>query len=175
MDVSIFGLVAFALLTALTLSGLSWGVDSASAPEVLTPCEKMMAKCRDNWGECFPREGYNGDACCQQGASFKCGDDMTVDERISKDPVYAKLVNCMIAGHPDMESLNKCLPCPNKRPCHGLDEEDKAFMEECPKVLKCLQRKHSDFDALKKCLPKEPFSKEECNAPLPSIENATEA
>uniref|UniRef100_A0A914IA93 Uncharacterized protein n=1 Tax=Globodera rostochiensis TaxID=31243 RepID=A0A914IA93_GLORO len=46
----------------------------------------------------------------------------------------------------------------------------------CPlKVLKCLQRDFVKDGRTKECLPKEPFSKEECNAPLPSIENATEA
>uniref|UniRef100_A0A914I9Y9 Secreted protein n=1 Tax=Globodera rostochiensis TaxID=31243 RepID=A0A914I9Y9_GLORO len=30
-------------------------------------------------------------------------------------------------------------------------------------------------DALLKCVPKEPFSKEECNAPMPPIENTNEA
>uniref|UniRef100_A0A183C9Z6 Venom protein n=1 Tax=Globodera pallida TaxID=36090 RepID=A0A183C9Z6_GLOPA len=104
------GLVAFALLTVLTLPGLSWGDDSASDPEELTPCEKMAAKCEkrgNKWGECLPRDNYNGDACCQKGSAWKCGIDMTVDERISKDPAYAKMINCVLAGHPDLESLKK--------------------------------------------------------------------
>uniref|UniRef100_A0A914IDF1 Uncharacterized protein n=1 Tax=Globodera rostochiensis TaxID=31243 RepID=A0A914IDF1_GLORO len=83
-------------------SALSWLDDSASSSEELTPCQKMMAKCRDNWGECFDRHAFNGDACCQQGASFKCGNDMTGPEAVSKDPVFAKLVKCMMAGHPDL-------------------------------------------------------------------------
>uniref|UniRef100_A0A183BZZ7 SCP domain-containing protein n=2 Tax=Globodera pallida TaxID=36090 RepID=A0A183BZZ7_GLOPA len=60
MDVSNTGLlVAFALLTALTFPGLSWGDDWASSPEELTECQKMAAKCQDNWGECFDRHAYN--------------------------------------------------------------------------------------------------------------------
>uniref|UniRef100_A0A183CHG0 Lipoprotein n=1 Tax=Globodera pallida TaxID=36090 RepID=A0A183CHG0_GLOPA len=95
------GLVAFALLTVLTLPGLSWGDDSASAPEELTPCEKMAAKCEkegNKWGECLPRDNYNGDACCQKGSAWKCGIDMTVEERISKDPAYDIRICQLSAG-----------------------------------------------------------------------------
>uniref|UniRef100_A0A914I974 Uncharacterized protein n=1 Tax=Globodera rostochiensis TaxID=31243 RepID=A0A914I974_GLORO len=179
MDVSNSGLVVFALLTALTFPGLSWGDDSASAPEELTPCEKMMAKCRDNWGECFDRHAYNGDACCQQGASFKCVDDMTEQEKMSKDPGYAKLINCAMAGHPDWESFEKCLPDPSecKRPrlCQW-DEEEMAKIKKCPRKFKCLLRKHSDIAALKRCAPNnDDYNFENCNAPMPPIENTTEA
>uniref|UniRef100_A0A914IA79 Uncharacterized protein n=1 Tax=Globodera rostochiensis TaxID=31243 RepID=A0A914IA79_GLORO len=131
------------------------GDDSTSSPEELTECQQMSAKCRDNWDECFPREAYNGDACCQQGASFKCVED-------------AKRMNCILAGHPDLESLIKCIPkfsaCKSPSLCSNEFHEDKAIIEKYPKVLKCLQRKHSDVDD--NCMPKEPFSsKEECNAP----------
>uniref|UniRef100_A0A183BZU0 Secreted protein n=1 Tax=Globodera pallida TaxID=36090 RepID=A0A183BZU0_GLOPA len=178
------GLATFALLTALTLPGLSWGDDSTSSPEEFTPCEKMMAKCTDNWGECFPRDGYKGDACCEKGASWKCSEKMNTDEMMSKDPTYAKMINCFLVGHPDLESLKKCMPhpseCKSPRSC-WINWKD---FEVCPKLLKCVQRKHSNWDALKKCLPKDYYEKEcndplppidAVNAPLPPIENATEA
>uniref|UniRef100_A0A183BJW9 GRANULINS domain-containing protein n=1 Tax=Globodera pallida TaxID=36090 RepID=A0A183BJW9_GLOPA len=133
MDVSKSVVAAFALLTALTLPGLSWGDDSASAPKVLTPCEKLAAKCSkqsNNWGECFPRDGYNGDACCDKGNAWKCGIDMTMDERISKDPTYAKMMNCALAGHPDMESLKKCLP--DKSECKSTCLVQLEDFEGCP-------------------------------------------
>uniref|UniRef100_A0A914I7M5 Uncharacterized protein n=1 Tax=Globodera rostochiensis TaxID=31243 RepID=A0A914I7M5_GLORO len=200
-----FVVIAFALITALILPGLSWGDDSASAPEVLTPCEKMMAKCRGNWGECFPRDGYKGDACCEKGSSWKCNEDMTIDELILKNPAIAKMMNCFLAGHPDLialrffnlifqncffgdsapvgvpdfksaknESLKKCMPHPSE--CKGCDvEPDWNQLDKCPRKFKCLQRKHSDIYALAKCMPKKPETKEECNAPLPPIENSIEA
>uniref|UniRef100_A0A914I955 Uncharacterized protein n=1 Tax=Globodera rostochiensis TaxID=31243 RepID=A0A914I955_GLORO len=220
MGISNSVMVVFALLTALTLPGLSWGDDSASAPpilegckkkaaectkcdwgdchsssgfasdgccsaghqfkccenapEVLTPCEKMMAKCDDNWGECFPRDGYKGDACCHEGASFKCVYEMTLQERASKDSAYAKLINCFLAGHPDLESLRKCVPRPSECKSPSMCRTDHWYFQKCPKFVKCLQRKHSDIDALLNCWPNDD-NMEECNAPLPSIENATEA
>uniref|UniRef100_A0A914IAC7 Uncharacterized protein n=1 Tax=Globodera rostochiensis TaxID=31243 RepID=A0A914IAC7_GLORO len=154
--------VAFALLIALTLLDFSWGDDSASVE--LTPCQKMTAKCRDNWGECFDRHAYNGDACCQQGASFKCGDDMTPQEAISKDPVLAQRIKCVLAGHPDLESLEKCLPklskCKSPSMCLDEFDEAKVTSEKCPKILKCLQRKHSDVEELGKCMPKDVHNQE---------------
>uniref|UniRef100_A0A914IAE1 Uncharacterized protein n=1 Tax=Globodera rostochiensis TaxID=31243 RepID=A0A914IAE1_GLORO len=173
MGVSTSGLVAFALLIALTLPGLSWGDESASSPEELTPCEKMSAKCRDNWGECFPRDGYKGDACCDKGSSWKCSENMTDQEVISKDPAFAKLVNCLIAGHPDWESLFKCMPDPSKCKVPYVCRVERWEIEHCPRKLKCLQRKHSDIDALWKCWPNN-LSEEECNAPMLPIENTAE-
>uniref|UniRef100_A0A183CJ80 Secreted protein n=1 Tax=Globodera pallida TaxID=36090 RepID=A0A183CJ80_GLOPA len=224
MGISKSVVAAFALLTALTLPGLSWGDDSASAlsipegckkkaaecekcnwgdchpssgfasdgccsaghqfkccetaPEVLTPCEKLAAKCSkqgNNWGECFPRDGYNGDACCEKGNAWKCGGDMTIDELILKDPAYAQYINCYIAGHPDMESLKKCMPDNSECKLYQcrVPYDD---IERCPKSLKCLQRKHSNWRALFKCVPNvNNKQRDECNEPLPPIENATEA
>ncbi|KAI3418011.1 hypothetical protein GPALN_010604 [Globodera pallida] len=84
---------------------------------------------------------------------------MTQQERILRDPDgYAKKVNCALAGHPDWL----------------VNEKGKAELEKCPNYFKCLQRKHSNIEALLMCWPKSE-SKEECNAPLPTIENTTEA
>uniref|UniRef100_A0A914HJD2 Uncharacterized protein n=1 Tax=Globodera rostochiensis TaxID=31243 RepID=A0A914HJD2_GLORO len=164
MGISKFGLVAFGLLTALTLSGgfLWWGNDSVSAR-----CGKMKEKCRANWGECFSRYGSNGDACCPEGSALKCVDQMTRQEAMSKDPTYAKMINCILADHPDLESLEKCLPnsseCKNPNMCQWFDEGEKAEFAKCPKWLNCYLRKHSDWDALMRCLPRGSLSREECD------------
>uniref|UniRef100_A0A914I965 Uncharacterized protein n=1 Tax=Globodera rostochiensis TaxID=31243 RepID=A0A914I965_GLORO len=175
MGVSKSGLVAFALLTALAFPGQIRGDDFASAAEEeeLTPCQKMMAKCHDNWGECFPRDGYRGDACCDKGSSWKCSEDMTLDEQTSKDPTMAKIKNCFLAGHPDWESFERCLPdpseCKSPRLCHSGSEE-KAKVAKCPRKFKCFLRKHSDIAALKRCMPKnDDYNFKNCNAPMPPI------
>uniref|UniRef100_A0A183CHF9 Folate_rec domain-containing protein n=1 Tax=Globodera pallida TaxID=36090 RepID=A0A183CHF9_GLOPA len=167
MGVSNSGLVAVALLIALTLPGLSWGDDSASAPEEFTPCEKMMAKCTDNWGECFPRDGYKGDACCEKGASWKCSEKMNKDEMMSKDPTYAKMMNCFLAGHPDLESLTKCMPdkseCKSPRSC-WINWRD---FEVCPKLLKCVQPKTFELGRTEEMLAQNYNEKECATGPLP--------
>uniref|UniRef100_A0A183C9Z0 Tenascin-X n=1 Tax=Globodera pallida TaxID=36090 RepID=A0A183C9Z0_GLOPA len=136
----------------------------ATAPEVLTPCEKLATKCSkqgSNWGECFPRDGYNGDACCDKGNAWKCGSDMTIDELIVKDPAYAKMVNCYLAGHPDMQSLKKCMP-----------DESECKLYPCPVAYDDIER----CEALAKCKPNvNNDQRDECNEPLPPIENAIEA
>uniref|UniRef100_A0A183C9Z5 Uncharacterized protein n=1 Tax=Globodera pallida TaxID=36090 RepID=A0A183C9Z5_GLOPA len=126
----------------------------------------MMAKCEDKWGECFPRDGYKGDACCDKGSSWKCVNDMTEQEKSSKDPVYEILFKCM----PD---LSKC-----KSPslCKWVNEEQRAEFAKCPRKFKCFLRKHSNMEALKRCIPKNDDNTfENCNAPMPPIENAIEA
>uniref|UniRef100_A0A914HLV5 Uncharacterized protein n=1 Tax=Globodera rostochiensis TaxID=31243 RepID=A0A914HLV5_GLORO len=175
MGVSKSVVVVFALFTALTFPALSW-----ECPKDLMPCHKMKENCTDKWGECFPLNASKGDACCPEGSAFKCVDDMTIDEMRSKDPAIIKMKNCILAGHPDWDTIyKKCMPelLEFKIPRSGLwtiVHRIKEKVEKCPKFLKCLQRKHSDYDALRKCLP-DPEQKEECNAPLPPIENAPEA
>uniref|UniRef100_A0A914I9Z4 Uncharacterized protein n=1 Tax=Globodera rostochiensis TaxID=31243 RepID=A0A914I9Z4_GLORO len=145
-----------------------------NAPEVLTPCEKMAAKCLGNWGECFSRDGYKGDACCDKGNAWKCGYDMTTDELILKDPAYAKMMNCYLAGHPDTKSLKMCMPdeseCKVARTCHVPYDD----IERCAKKVKCMQRKHSNWDAVRQCLGSSVYNGTACNDPLPPIESATE-
>uniref|UniRef100_A0A183C5D1 Uncharacterized protein n=1 Tax=Globodera pallida TaxID=36090 RepID=A0A183C5D1_GLOPA len=64
---------------------------------------------------------------------------------------YVQLKNCILAGHPDLESLEKCIPK------GGLNEfqKDKAAIEKCFTFWICM--------------PKD-LSEKECNAPLPPIE-----
>uniref|UniRef100_A0A914I9X4 Uncharacterized protein n=1 Tax=Globodera rostochiensis TaxID=31243 RepID=A0A914I9X4_GLORO len=179
-----FVVIAFALLTALTLPGLSWGDDSASAAEEeeLTPCQKMMAKCRGNWGECFPREAYNGDACCQQGASFKCGDDMTIEEGMTVDPVYAEAITCQLRAHPNLQSYVDCLP--DMSECNMCDrkpweEPDRRDILECPRNVQCILREIPDLDSLRKCFVKydrargDEEAEAKCNSPAPEFSAAT--
>uniref|UniRef100_A0A914HJ72 Uncharacterized protein n=1 Tax=Globodera rostochiensis TaxID=31243 RepID=A0A914HJ72_GLORO len=163
-----FVVLAFAILIALVLSGggLVWWYNSSSAA-----CNKMSKKCQDNWGDCFPSagyNGYNGDACCSEGSAFKCVDDMTPYEIISKDAAYAKMVNCVLAEHPDLESIEKCLPkptdCKSPRWCSIASDESRAKAENCPKLRNCWLRKHSTIEAFMKCWPKD-LSEKECNAP----------
>uniref|UniRef100_A0A183C8V9 DB domain-containing protein n=1 Tax=Globodera pallida TaxID=36090 RepID=A0A183C8V9_GLOPA len=162
-----FVVVAFAILIALVSGGgLVWWYNSSSAP-----CNKMAEKCQDNWGACFARpgyNGYNGDACCSEGSAYKCVEDMTIYERITKDAAYAKMISCVLAEHPDLPSVEKCLPkptdCKSPRWCSLGSDESRAQIDKCPKLLKCWLQKHSDLEAFMKCWPRD-LSEKACNAP----------
>uniref|UniRef100_A0A183CHF8 DB domain-containing protein n=1 Tax=Globodera pallida TaxID=36090 RepID=A0A183CHF8_GLOPA len=155
MDVSKFVVVAFALLTALAFPGFSCGDDSA-----LTPCEIVKEKCtrtRNHFGKCFPDEGSKGDACCAENFGLKCAEEMTIEEGMAVDPVFAQAIKCELRAHPNLQSYIDCLP--DKSECNMCDrkaweEADRRDILECPRNVQCLLREIPDLDSLRKCFVK---------------------
>uniref|UniRef100_A0A914HLZ2 Uncharacterized protein n=1 Tax=Globodera rostochiensis TaxID=31243 RepID=A0A914HLZ2_GLORO len=195
MGISKSGVVAIALLTALAFPGLSWGDDDfVSAYEELPECSKMMASCRQYWGECFPRTGYNGDACCQKGQSFKCVDrvpeELTPCEKMAAVCID-KWGECFAReGHSGDACCQKgfAWKCGNHMTPQEAGSKDPGY----EKIKTCLLSLYPDSEGFEKCIPnvsecKSPgwcsiaadrIRKEFFNDEIPpffSIENATKA
>ncbi|KAL3113428.1 hypothetical protein niasHT_012288 [Heterodera trifolii] len=146
------------------------------APKKERPCDLLKRKkCLKKWnppcencyhtsGKCFPSNGSRGDECCAADHELVCNLDMTHDQKMVADPSYAQFVHCAIQGHPDKETLTKCIP----QQYRGSSEYDKIF--GCQRALECLLRPHNSWSSLMICMPNDIGDRIQCAEPLPPTE-----